>query len=267
MADGGRRVIKKVDGGHGHHGGAWKVAYADFVTAMMALFMVLWLLASTDDAARKEISKYFRTGVMPDGEMAMKAAQFAPSLFGEEEGTPAPDDVKLALDERAETAKSMSKKLGELAKQDAELANVMKSVRIEIQPDGVLIEAVDQDGGLLFDSASAELKHPLEHFLEALAPILAKDGRRIEIHGHTDARPFAAGSRMTNWELSYHRAAASRDILTKAGVQEGNIDGGHARGSAHLFMPDNPLAAQNRRLSVKLLIAKPADTAAEPPSK
>src|SRR5262249_43118559 len=83
-----RRVIKKIDGGHGHHGGAWKVAYADFVTAMMALFMVMWLLASTDTESRKEISAYFRTGILPEGDLAMnRAAQFAPSVI---EAAPAP---------------------------------------------------------------------------------------------------------------------------------------------------------------------------------
>ena len=77
-----RRVIKKVEGGHGHHGGAWKVAYADFVTAMMALFMVMWLLASTDESSRKEISNYFRTGVLPEGDLAMnKAAKITPSVI------------------------------------------------------------------------------------------------------------------------------------------------------------------------------------------
>jgi len=83
-----RRVVKKVDGGHGHHGGAWKVAYADFVTAMMALFMVLWLLASSDSNAKKEIANYFRTGILPDGSMAMNhAAQITPSVI---EAAPAP---------------------------------------------------------------------------------------------------------------------------------------------------------------------------------
>src|SRR5580698_7071617 len=83
-----RRVIKKVDGGHGHHGGAWKVAYADFVTAMMALFMVMWLLASTDAQSRKEISLYFRTGILPEGSLAMNhAAQLNPSVI---EASPVP---------------------------------------------------------------------------------------------------------------------------------------------------------------------------------
>src|SRR3954465_12653511 len=86
------RRFKKVDGGHGHHGGAWKVAYADFVTAMMALFMVMWLLASTDQSARKGISNYFRTGLPPEGDLAMNhAATFAPSVI-EQSGTPPPPD-------------------------------------------------------------------------------------------------------------------------------------------------------------------------------
>src|SRR3954468_2626817 len=104
-----RKVIKKGDG-HGHHGGAWKVAYADFVTAMMALFMVMWLLASTDAQTRKEISNYFRTGILPEGDLSMNhAAQVTPSVIEEASTPPPPGEGSL------EAAKSIGEKLDRLA--------------------------------------------------------------------------------------------------------------------------------------------------------
>ncbi|MCX5747096.1 MAG: hypothetical protein NT062_31890, partial [Proteobacteria bacterium] len=134
-----RRVIKKKGGGHGHHGGAWKVAYADFVTAMMAFFMVMWLLASTDEKSRKEISRYFRTGILPVGDLAMNhAAQFAPSVI-EVSGTPPPpgeeslDDAKTqaaASSAATVSAAKIKEKLDRLANFDGELKRVMKNVKV-----------------------------------------------------------------------------------------------------------------------------------------
>ena len=100
------RRYKKVEAGHGHHGGAWKVAYADFVTAMMALFMVLWLLASTDASSRKESSNYFRSGILPEGDMAMShAAQIKPSVI-EESATPPPSEEQATIDAKVLLAQS-----------------------------------------------------------------------------------------------------------------------------------------------------------------
>ena len=253
------RRIKRVDGGHAHHGGAWKVAYADFVTAMMALFMVMWLLASTDQETRKEISDYFRTGILPHGDLSMnRAAQFAPSVI---EAAPAPPPAgEESLDERVETAKELEARLHRLATIDSELDAVIRNVHVEVTPDGVLIEAVDQDGGLLFDLSSAKLTERLERFLRALGPALAMVNRPIEINGHTDARPFAQGAKLSNWDLSYQRAAAAREILESAGVAPGQVRGVFARGASKLFVPGKPLAPQNRRLSILIKIAKSGDS-------
>jgi chemotaxis protein MotB len=253
------RKIKKVDGGHGHHGGAWKVAYADFVTAMMALFMVMWLLASTDQATRQEISNYFRTGILPDGDMSMnRAAQLTPSVI-QASPTPAPPGEE-ALDERAQTAKSLVARLNRLASIDTGLAEVMRNVHVEVNQDGIMIEAVDEARGLLFDLASAKLNEPLERFLHALGPPLAAINRPIEINGHTDARPFPQGARQSNWDLSYQRADAAREILEDSGVSPRQITGVFARGASQPYMPDDPLAPQNRRLSILIKIAKPDNT-------
>jgi chemotaxis protein MotB len=253
------RRIKKVEGGHGHHGGAWKVAYADFVTAMMALFMVLWLLASTDQASRKEISNYFRTGVLPEGDLSMnRAAQITPSVI-QSSPTPA-TNTQEALDERNEAAKELVSRLNRLASVDGELAQVMRNVHVAVIQDGIMIEAVDGDGGLLFDLASARLNEPLERFLRALGPALGVLDRPIEINGHTDARPFVPGARLSNWDLSYQRAEAAREILEAAGVAPRQITGVFARGASQLYIAADPLAPQNRRLSILVKIARTGDT-------
>ncbi len=241
-----RRVIKKIDGGHGHHGGAWKVAYADFVTAMMALFMVMWLLASTDAATRKEISNYFRTGILPEGDLSMKAAaQITPSVI-EASPTPPPKGEE-SIDD---AAVGMRNNIARLAAVDSDLAEVIRNVHVEVTEDGLLIEIVDEDKGLLFDTASSKLKEPLDLFLKAIAPILAGTNQLIELNGHTDARPFATGAKISNWDLSYQRASAARDILVGAGLPDARFVGVFARGSSQPYVKTDPLAAQNRRLSI-----------------
>ncbi|HEY0481177.1 MAG TPA: flagellar motor protein MotB [Kofleriaceae bacterium] len=252
------RRIKKVEGGHGHHGGAWKVAYADFVTAMMALFMVMWLLASTDQQTRQEISNYFRTGILPDGDMAMNhAAQAKPSVF-QVSSIPPPPGTE-TIDDR-ETARALTDRLNRLAALDPGLAQVMRNVHVQVTGDGILIEAVDESKGLLFDVASARLNEPLERFLRALGPALSALDRQIEINGHTDARPFVAGARLSNWDLSYQRAEAAREILEASGVAPRQISGVFARGASQLYIPSDPLSPQNRRLSILVKIARPGTT-------
>jgi chemotaxis protein MotB len=284
------RKFKKVEGGHGHHGGAWKVAYADFVTAMMALFMVLWLLASTDQKSRKEISNYFRTGIVqvveqpsdgsPQTTAVFIGATIAPPPMatpsrgdqskGEEgKGDTGKDAKGGARDEREKAAEDLVGRLDRLAALDPELAAVMQNVHVSVAPEGVVIEAVDEDGGLLFDVSSSRLNEPLERFLRALAPAISALDRTIEINGHTDARPFPTGARISNWDLSYQRAAAARDILEASGVASRLVVGVFARGSSQLYLPNEPYAPQNRRLSILVKIAKNGDTklaASDPPA-
>jgi len=126
--------------------------------------------------------------------------------------------------------------------------------------DGILIEAVDEAQGLLFDLASSQLNEPLERFLRALGPALAALDLPIEINGHTDGRPFVQGARLSNWDLSYQRAEAARQILEASGVAPRQITGVFARGASQLYMAADPLAPQNRRLSILVKIAKPGDT-------
>ncbi|MFT3694163.1 MAG: flagellar motor protein MotB [Kofleriaceae bacterium] len=247
-----RKVIKKGDG-HGHHGGAWKVAYADFVTAMMALFMVLWLLASSDAQTRKEIANYFRTGIMPEGDLSMnRAAQITPSVV-EAAPQPPPPGQESITNDTVDKLRSEMIRLGQI---DAAMAEVLKGVHVEITKDGVLIEIVDEGKDLLFDTSSSKLKGPLTQFLKDMGPILDKTGAAIEINGHTDAAPFGRGSKISNWDLSYQRASASREILVAAGLDDKKIAGVFARGSSQPYVKTDPYAPQNRRISILVKVAK-----------
>ncbi|MEO6777339.1 MAG: flagellar motor protein MotB [Kofleriaceae bacterium] len=249
-----RKIVKKVDG-HGHHGGAWKVAYADFVTAMMALFMVLWLLASSDVQTRKEIANYFRTGIMPEGSLSMnRAAQITPSVIEAAPSPPPPGQASIA-DDTATTLRNEMVRLGTI---DATLQQVLKGVNITVTPDGVLIEIVDQGNGLLFDLSSSKLKAPLIELLRKMSPILDRVDAKIEINGHTDASTFVKGSRVSNWDLSYQRAAASREILVGAGLDDHKVAGVFARGASQPYVKTNPYAPENRRISILVKTAKSA---------
>jgi chemotaxis protein MotB len=260
-AEPGRRIIiKKKGGGHGHHGGAWKVAYADFVTAMMALFMVMWLLASTDTASRKEISQYFRTGILPDGDMAMKrAAQARPALV--EETTMAPAKREALATEEA--ARELNSAIETMVKADPALAALAAQVSISVTEDGILIEAIDRDGqSMLFDSASSALKPGLITFLHKLAPLLAERKNRIQIMGHTDARPYVSKAGKTNWDLSYERATNARKVLETSGLARNQVVSVDAHGSSQPRNPIDPLSAENRRLAI-LVVNRPRPPAAE----
>jgi chemotaxis protein MotB len=243
-----RRIIKKRGGGgHGHHGGAWKVAYADFVTAMMALFMIMWLLASTDSKSRAEISRYFRSGILPEGSMAMNsAAQVTPSVIERSPTPPAPDKANVDVD-----VSKIEGQVKRIAEQGGPLAEIARQVSVKQTDEGILIEIVDEeDGGLLFKISSSDLTPALAAFLKSMAPTIGSIMGKVEIHGHTDARPFVHGANKSNWDLSYERAAAARVILETSGLQPGQVDGVVGRAASQLYVPDDPYSARNRRLSI-----------------
>lgn len=267
MAEGGTKVIviKKKGKGHGHHGGAWKVAYADFVTAMMALFIVLWLLTQSDQASKETIAEYFRTGTQPGGSLTI--------------GKPAGSNPPVAVDILPQgssgvtnkrhfeaLAKSVGKILARARGQDPTIKKIARNVRVSFSDKGALIEIVDSGEDLLFAVSSSELKPGTILFLQTLAPVLAEAGAVLEIHGHTDGRPFGSNKK-TNWDLSFERADQARRVLEAAGVKHGNINGVLAHADTQLYVQDDPFAPQNRRLSILVThtagvtLPKPGDSA------
>jgi chemotaxis protein MotB len=240
-------IIKKVKGHGGHHGGAWKVAYADFVTAMMALFIVLWLLAQTDQSTRERLSQYFRTGVLSG----------APSVMNGGTGVQANGyvDVNGVASQTSEqgrlkeTAEKIEKELKAMQMRDADLAALAGQIKVNVTDFGLLVQIIDGGGDLIFDLSSSELKPALIKLLEKLAPILATLPNQLQVHGHTDARPFPSGSNRTNWGLSFERADQARAVLERSGVRPKQIAGVFAHGANAPLVKD-PLAADNRRLAI-----------------
>jgi chemotaxis protein MotB len=249
--------IKKKNKGHGHHGGAWKVAYADFVTAMMALFIVLWLLTQSDQASKEKIAEYFRTGIMPGGSL----------VVGKPGGSTPPRAINIFPDNQGESSAAISdsKSLRALAKEvksivdraskNPAFSSLAKHVRVRMVNEGALIELVEGGDNFLFNVASSELKPGAIKILEELAPSLKVIKNRIEIHGHTDARPFGVGSKKTNWELSFERGDQARRVLEANGIEKGKIQSVLAHADTALYKPDEPLAPENRRLSLLVVRA------------
>jgi chemotaxis protein MotB len=224
------------------------VAYADFVTAMMAFFMVLWLVSQTDQETRTELSDYFRTGVFTG----------APSILNGGSGIQArgyfdvvgsshtqPEQITF---ERVSLA--VRSKISQMVSEDPGLKDIRDQIKVSVTEEGLLIQILDGGQNLLFDSSSAELKPKLIEILGKIAPVLARLSNQIQVHGHTDARPFPAGSNRSNWQLSFERADRARAILEKSGLRAGQVSGVFAHGATALMKPDEPFAAENRRLSI-----------------
>jgi chemotaxis protein MotB len=239
-------IIKKVKGHAPHHGGAWKVAYADFVTAMMALFIVLWLLSQTDQSSREKISQYFRTGVMSGSTSVLNGGTGVEDKgFLDVNGTAtAPEAQKLK-----DAEKKIREQIAALKATDKDFAQLAGNVQVTVTDFGLLIQIMDGGDDLIFDLSSAALKPALVKILNALAPTLSKLDNQLQVHGHTDGRPFPAGSNRSNWGLSFERADSARSVLEKAGVRPGQITGVFAHGANAPLLKD-PLAPANRRLAI-----------------
>lgn len=257
-------IIKKIKKGHGHHGGAWKVAYADFVTAMMSLFMVLWLVSQTDQSTQAEVSQYFRTGVFTGSAGVLPGAkQGLDGNMEHLEAAPAEYSLEEALLQKV--AKESAAELQKLAAGDSEAAEVLQHIDIKVTSEGLLIEIIDSGADMAFEVGSAKLTPALARLLAGLGPVLAKLPNPIQIHGHTDARPFPEGSGGSNWELSFERADAARRELVRAGLPESRVKGVQAHGASQLRVPADPFSPSNRRLTLLALRRVPSTENKSPP--
>jgi chemotaxis protein MotB len=241
-------VIKKKAKGHAHHGGAWKVAYADFVTAMMALFMVLWLVSQTDETTRSNLSRYFRTGVFSgSGHVIGDAVPTGrgPTIGGGsanlgDHGRPPLEEAAIAL-QRA---------LDDAVEEDVGLGSLREQISVQVLESGLLIQISDGGDDILFGLASTALTPELQAFLRVLGPILGRLANQLQIHGHTDARPFPPGAGYDNWDLSFGRADEARRFLEANGVRPGQIVAIQAHADRDPLIAHDPLDPRNRRLSV-----------------
>lgn len=240
-------IRKKVAGHGGHHGGAWKVAYADFVTAMMSLFIVLWLISS-NDAVKQSVAAYFQD---PKGSAKLQGS----ALRGTGHAVPLSRADMGRLKEQLENA----------ARQLPHFARLSKQIEISASQDGLRIEMLEEPGGTFFESGSATPTPALTAFLTVISRELGKVPNRISIEGHTDSTPYSSGSSYTNWELSADRANAARRLMQTSGIGAGQI--AQVRGFADQMprRPDHPEDPSNRRITV-IVDAAPAMAVQEPHS-
>lgn len=225
-------VIKKKVSHGGHHGGAWKVAYADFVTAMMALFIVLWLL-NTSEKVKKAISAYFND---PSG--------ISKDVGSGQNGTG--ESLSIGMSDMHK----LQEKLQESLKKSPEFDKLKDYVQFSVTGDGLRIEMIESEAGTFFDSGSPHPSDAGEALIKSLAAELGKLPNELLIEGHTDAKPFGGGKDYSNWELSTERANAARRIMEANGVRKDQV--AQVRGFADRQLRDrnNPESASNRRISV-----------------
>lgn len=240
-------IIKKSKKkGEAGHGGAWKVAYADFVTAMMALFIVLWILSASDEVKEK-ISEYFKD---PSGFVLGNG----PSVIeGRKVNSIQPDLMESVLTRQREMEEleEMGKDIVEQLTNEEEFKNIVSQIEINITDEGLLIEIMESQEDAFFDIGTATLKMKSEDLLITIGNQLSQINNRIVLEGHTDARQFPGnGMGYTNYELSADRANAARRALLKGGLESSQIDEIRGYADNRLRDPKDPFSASNRRISI-----------------
>jgi chemotaxis protein MotB len=250
-------IIKRPKaGGHGHHGGAWKVAYADFVTAMMALFIVLWLM-NADKETKESVSAFFNN----------------PSGPGKLTGTAAAglgNAIELPKDQMHQLAEKIQQALMTVPN----FRNLKDHVEITVTSDGLRIELLETDSGMFFESGRPTPSPSGAALLTKLAQELGRLPNHILIEGHTDSKPFANDATYSNWELSADRANAARRLMEGSGLGPRQIAQVRGYADRQLRHPEDPEHPGNRRISVIVQYAagdasaeeKPAEKSAEHPS-
>lgn len=226
-------VIKKRRRAHaGHYGGAWKVAYADFVTALMSLFIVLWL-TSTSESVKQSVAQYFND---PRGTSILQGTNRNGSGYA------------LPLDRNG--LQKLKEQLLDAARQMPNFDKLKNQVQITAEQDGLRIELLEQPGGTFFKLGSAQPTPALRDFLKAISPELGKLQNQISIEGHTDSVPYNDESLYSNWELSTDRANAARRLMQSNGIAPGQV--AEVRGFADQLLrrPDRPEDPSNRRITL-----------------
>jgi chemotaxis protein MotB len=265
------RRIKKVAAGH--HGGAWKIAYADFVTAMMAFFLLMWLLGSTAKGDLNGIADYFRTplkvalqggsGSGDSSSITRGGGQDLTRADGQVRRGDKPAERRTINLQAAKTevAREEAARMAQLKQRvesaldgNPRLAAVRSQIRLDITDEGLRIQIVDEQNRPMFDTGSARLKDYTREILRQISSVLNGVDNRIALSGHTDATPYSGGERgYSNWELSADRANASRRELLAAGLADDKVLRVVGLAASIPFGADGPLHPSNRRISIVVL--------------
>jgi chemotaxis protein MotB len=238
-------IVKKINKHGGHHGGAWKVAYADFVTAMMALFIVLWVLGQ-DTSVKQAVAHYFNNpvGFSNGGKNILQGhSNEIINISGKESV-----DTK---DAQTEDLKKMGEKIMSEIAGNPDFHSLMDQIKIEIIDEGMRIELIDSADDIFFEIGTAALKEPAKKLLEKIAAQLIKIPNKVVIEGHTDSRPYnGSNPGYSNFELSSDRANSARRIIISAGLNESRIDEVRGYADTRLRNIKEPYSTVNRRISI-----------------
>ena len=245
-----RIIVRRKKGGHGgHHGGAWKVAFADFMTAMFALFLVLWLVNQSSDV-KAAVAGYFAD---PMG----RANEFGSSIVPGD-GAPAAAAQKLNLQKIVDLHRDRLTKVAEDLREKLDnvpgLEGIKDKVEIELPAEGLRIQLLEDPDGVFFQTGSSELSERGREMLKLLGNELGKLPNAVRVEGHTDARPYSGRTAYSNWELSADRANAARRIMTANGLADAQIIQIRGLADRDLRTPNDPLSASNRRISIMVLL-------------
>jgi len=242
-------IRKKKGGGHGHHGGAWKVAYADFVTAMMAFFLVMWLVTQSKDV-KSAVAGYFRDpgvfdyqkskGILPGGGPGVEKGA-APQSTGASAASLAQEHQLLAA-----AADHIRQQLMKVR----DFATLRDQIEFTVTAEGLRIELVERSGSSFFDSGSAVLRGESERILSVIAHELTNLSNDVVVEGHTDSRPYTDGQNYGNWELSSDRANAARRVMEREGLRPGQLRTVRGYADTQLHLKNDPLDPRNRRVSI-----------------
>lgn len=279
-----KRIKKR---GERAHSSAWKVAYADFTTAMMAFFMLLWLLNVTTDEQKSGLADYFAPtssstsqmsgaggvmggtslstdGSMSSGAVLMTMPQPSQSNDGTTDGqgdrAPKPEEVdwqKLMAERENQTFKELEAQLRRAIQESPDLAPMADHLVIDITDEGLRIQLIDRDNRAMFRTGTAELYAYARAMLQHIAHRIGRTSNRIMITGHTDAIPASGPSGFTNWELSSDRANSARRVVRASGVSEDRFSAVRGRAAAEPLLPDHPNRAENRRITILLMREAP----------
>jgi chemotaxis protein MotB len=280
-------IIKRIkkSGGGGHHGGAWKVAYADFVTAMMAFFLLMWLINTTSPEQKRGIADYFapasvsettsgaggilagtalgNDGAKQNGSQSI-VQDASPDVKNPDDGK-AKDAAKAAQDQaKMDQAKreaaafaSAEESLKQALQDMPELAELSKNIIVDQTPEGLRIQLIDQEGRSMFNQGSAVPNDRAKLLLRAVSKVINQLPNRINLYGHTSAVVGSTIKADGDWALSFNRADASRKILQSAGVESDRIHATSGKATSEPLYPDDPTLPGNRRIAIVLLREAP----------